>query len=122
LGLTEIQAIHGRAEEMARRREHREQYDVVIARAVAPLPTLVEYMLPFARPSGWCIAMKGAEAQAEAERAQKAIATLGGGAATIEPVTLPGVPDRRALVIIRKVRLTPDRYPRASGAPRRSPL
>ncbi len=122
LGLAGIQAIHGRAEEMARRREHREMYDLVIARAVAPLPTLAEYLLPFARVSGWCIAMKGAEAQVEAERAQKAIATLGGSAPTIEPVVLPGAPDRRALLIIRKIRPTPDRYPRPSGAPRASPL
>lgn len=122
LELAGIRAIHGRAEEMARRPEHREQYDLVIARAVAPLPTLTEYMLPFARVSGWCIAMKGAEAQAEAERAQKAIATLGGSMETIETVALPGAPDRRALIIIRKVRPTPARYPRPSGAPRASPL
>lgn len=122
LGLTGARAIHGRAEEMAHRPEYREQYDVVIARAVAPLPTLVEYMLPFARVAGWCIAMKAAEAQAEAERAQKGIAMLGGGPATIEPVALPGVPDRRALIVIHKIRPTPDRYPRPSGAPRRAPL
>lgn len=122
LGLADIRAIHGRAEEMARQRAYREQYDLVIARAVAPLPTLAEYMLPFARVSGWCIAMKGAEAQAETERAHKAITTLGGGATTVEHVALPSAPDRRALVIIRKARPTPDRFPRASGAPRTSPL
>ena len=122
LGLRDIQAIHGRAEEMARRRERREQYDLVIARAVAPMPTLAEYLLPFARLGGWCIAMKGAEAQTEAERAQKAITTLGGDAAGVEPVALPGAPDRRALIIIRKIRPTPDRYPRPSGAPRAAPL
>ncbi len=122
LGLAGIQAIHGRAEEMARRREYREMYDLVIARAVAPLPTLAEYLLPFAKVSGWCIAMKGAEAEVEAQRAQKAIATLGGSAPSIEPVVLPRLPDRRALILIRKIRPTPNRYPRPSGAPRAAPL
>ena len=122
LGLDGIHAIHGRAEEMAHRRDYREQFGIVLARAVAPLPTLVEYLLPFAKPGGWCIAMKGAESQAEADRAGKAITTLGGGETFIEPVALPGVPDRRALVVIRKARRTPDLYPRQAGAPRSSPL
>ncbi|MCS7060547.1 MAG: 16S rRNA (guanine(527)-N(7))-methyltransferase RsmG [Anaerolineae bacterium] len=122
LGLTQARAVHGRAEEMGRQSEYRERYDVVIARAVAPLPTLVEYLLPFVQVNGWCIAMKGSEAQTEAERARHAIETLGGAAPIIEPVTLPRTTDRRALVIIHKIRRTPARFPRQAGAPRTAPL
>jgi 16S rRNA (guanine527-N7)-methyltransferase len=122
LGLTGIRAIKARAEEAAHLREHRERYDVVVARALAPLPTLVEYLLPFARTGGLCIAMKGSDAQQEAEQARRAIQVLGGALDRIEPVTLPGIPDARALVVIRKVKASPRLYPRQAGAPRSAPL
>ncbi|MCS6774639.1 MAG: 16S rRNA (guanine(527)-N(7))-methyltransferase RsmG [Anaerolineae bacterium] len=121
LGLREVWAIHGRAEELART-ARREQFDVAIARAVAPLPTLVEYLLPLIRVGGLCIAMKGSEAQLELEQAQRAIGVLGGAPEAVRPVQLPDRADRRALVLIRKQRPTPPTYPRPAGAPRRSPL
>jgi 16S rRNA (guanine527-N7)-methyltransferase len=122
LKLTGIRAVKGRAEEAAHQYEHREQYAVVVARALAPLPTLVEYLLPFARVGGLCIAMKGSDAQDEAGKAAKAIRTLGGELERIEPVVLPGVSDQRALVIIRKARPSPAMYPRQAGKPRSAPL
>lgn len=122
LGLAGIQAVHARAEEAAHRDEHRERYPFVVARALAPLPTLVEYLLPFTRVDGWCIAMKGGDATAEVEQARNAIAVLGGERARVEPVALPGIPDQRALVVIHKVKPSPRVYPRQAGKPRSAPL
>jgi 16S rRNA (guanine527-N7)-methyltransferase len=122
LGLRSIRALHGRAEEVAHQTDHRERYDIVTARAVAPLPTLAEYLLPFARPGGVCIAMKGSDAQAEVDRAIGAIDKLGGEVSRVETVNLPGRADRRALIVIAKRRPTPKLYPRQGGAPRKSPL
>ena len=122
LKLEGIRAIKGRAEEAAHQREHREQYTIVVARALAPLPTLVEYLLPFARVGGLCIAMKGSDARDEARQAARAIRTLGGELERVEPVALPGLADQRALVIIRKARPSPALYPRQAGKPRSAPL
>ncbi|MCL4507704.1 MAG: 16S rRNA (guanine(527)-N(7))-methyltransferase RsmG [Chloroflexi bacterium] len=122
LGLQGIRAVKGRAEEAAHQKEHRAVYRVVIARALAPLPTLVEYLLPFARANGVCIAMKGSEAQAEAAQAARAIKLLGGELERVDAVALPGVPDQRALVVIRKVRPSPSLYPRPAGKPRSEPI
>jgi len=122
LDLRDIRAIHARAEEAGQQRDHRERYDVAIARAVAPMPTLAEYLLPLARVGGLCIAMKGREAQREAAEAAAAIATLGGAPAQVQPVSLPSRDDQRALILVRKVAPTPRAYPRPAGAPRRAAL
>jgi 16S rRNA (guanine527-N7)-methyltransferase len=122
LALRDICAEQGRAEEVAHQLAYREQFDVVTARAVAALPTLVEYLLPFAKVGGICIAMKGSDAEAEAAQAEHAIRTLGGKLNRVLPVTLPGLPDKRALIVIDKVAPTPRVYPRQGGMPRSSPL
>jgi 16S rRNA (guanine527-N7)-methyltransferase len=122
LNVHDIRAIQGRAEEVAHQPMHRERYDVVVARAVAPMPTLVEYLLPFARVGGVCIAMKGSDAKAEVEQAAGAIGKLGGALAKIEAATLPDRNDKRALIVIDKTHPTPKLYPRQGGAPRKSPL
>jgi 16S rRNA (guanine527-N7)-methyltransferase len=122
LGLKDIRAEQGRAEEVAHQPAYREQFDVVTARAVAALPTLVEYLLPFAKVGGVCIAMKGSDAEAEAAQAENAIRTLGGKLNRVVPVTLPGLPDKRALIVIDKVAPTPPVYPRQGGMPRSAPL
>ncbi len=122
LGLTGIRAEQGRAEEVAHQPAYREQFDVVTARAVAALPTLVEYLLPFAKVGGVCIAMKGSDAEAEAAQAENAIRTLGGRLNRVVPVTLPGLPDKRALIVIDKIAPTPLVYPRQGGMPRSAPL
>lgn len=122
LRLTGIRALHGRAEEAAHQREHRERYDAVVARALAPMRTLLEYLLPFTSVGGCCIAMKGSDAQIETEQAAHAIGVLGGELARVQAVTLPNLPDQRALVVIRKSRNTPRLYPRQAGKPRTAPL
>jgi 16S rRNA (guanine527-N7)-methyltransferase len=122
LKLNNATALHGRAEEAAHQPAHREYYDLVVARAVAPMPTLVEYLLPFAKVGGHVIAMKGSDARAETEQATQAIQTLGGTVEQIEDAALPGRADKRALILIRKVRPTPKLYPRQGGAPRNNPL
>ena len=122
LGLDGIRTVHGRAEEAAHQPAHREHYDVVVARAVAPMQTLAEYLLPFARVGGMVIAMKGGDARVEADQAAAAIEKLGGELMSVKAVALPGRDDKRALVILRKVRPTPKLYPRQAGAPRKNPL
>jgi 16S rRNA (guanine527-N7)-methyltransferase len=122
LELTNIRAIHARSEDFAHQPEHRERYDIVIARAVAPLQTLVEYLLPLTKIGGVCIAMKASSAETETEQARNAIQILGGKLNTIETVSLPDLPDKRALVLIDKISPTPAKYPRPAGAPRKSPL
>jgi 16S rRNA (guanine527-N7)-methyltransferase len=86
------------------------------------MPVLVEYLLPFARVGGCCVAMKGGDAAAEAAQAARAIHTLGGVLNRIEAVSLPGLSDPRALILIDKVRPTPRQYPRQAGKPRSAPL
>ena len=122
LRLSGARALHVRSEDFAQRKIERDHYDVVVARAVAMLPTLVEYMLPFVSVGGLCIAMKGGSAEEEARTAVNAIGQLGGALRTVESVELPGLPDKRALVLIDKVSRTQSRYPRPAGAPRNSPL
>ncbi len=122
LKLQGAHATHGRAEEASHQPAHREHYDIVIARAVAPMQTLAEYLLPFANAGGYVIAMKGSDAQAETNTAESAISKLGGELVRIENVSLPNRDDKRALVVLRKVRPTPKLYPRQGGAPRKDPL
>lgn len=122
LGLKGIDAVHARAEEAGRDPAHRERYDAAIARAVAPLPTLVEYLLPFVRVGGVAVAMKGSDADAEAQAAAGAIHALGGALRSVIPVVLPGLSDQRALIVIAKTAPTPPTYPRQGGKPRSQPL
>ncbi len=122
LQLVGIRALKGRAEELARQPQHREQYDVAVARAVAALPTLMEYLLPFVRLGGVSVAMKGGDAELEVDQARRAITALGGDVARVETFTLPEVHHRRALIVVDKVRPTPGRYPRQAGAPRAKPI
>jgi 16S rRNA (guanine527-N7)-methyltransferase len=122
LGLANARTVQFRAEEAGHLPEHREQYDLVTARAVARLPSLAEYMLPLTRIEGRCIAMKGASALTEAADARQALAVLGGRLAGVEAVTLPGVDEPHYLVVIEKIAPTPSVYPRKPGIPTRKPL
>ena len=122
LGLSEVSFVQGRAEELALRPPHREAYDLVMARAVATLPTLVEYLLPLARRGGRVIAYKGSAAHEEALAAEEAIRLLGGQLRKLIPVEVPGLAETRVIVVIDKVRPTPDAYPRSRGLPRKQPL
>ena len=122
LGLENVEVIHDRVETVARNPEYRQKYRWAIARAVAVLPTLVEYMLPLLRIDGTMIAMKGEDAPAEAHDAEYATSLLGGHFRKLSNITLPGVAEERYLVIIDKTASTPDTYPRRVGIPRKRPL
>jgi 16S rRNA (guanine527-N7)-methyltransferase len=122
LGLSGARALHARADELAHEPQHRAGYDIVTARAVAALPTLAEYLLPFVTVGGLCIAMKGSTAEEEARDAAVAIRMLGGRLRAVQPVSLPGRDDKRALILIDKIAPTQAKYPRPAGAPRNAPL
>ncbi|WP_366923444.1 16S rRNA (guanine(527)-N(7))-methyltransferase RsmG [Metallumcola ferriviriculae] len=122
LDLSGTSVIWGRAEELGQDDNLREQFDVVTARAVAPINVLAEYCLPLAAVGGNCIFMKGPGAQEEVTLAGSAIETLGGGEVRIEKVVLPQILHQRCLVIIKKVKSTPRGYPRRPGIPSKRPL
>ncbi|MCR5701536.1 MAG: 16S rRNA (guanine(527)-N(7))-methyltransferase RsmG [Lachnospiraceae bacterium] len=122
LGLTGIEAIHGRAEEMARNKSHRESYDICVSRAVANLSTLSEYCLPFVKTGGMFISYKSSEIEEELNNAGKAITTLGGKLTAVKKVDLPGSDIQRSFVIINKEKNTPKVYPRKAGTATRNPL
>ncbi len=122
LGLQNAIAIKGRAEELAHDPDHRERYDLALARAVAELPVVVEYTLPFCKVGGWVVAQKGEAGAAEAWTAGRAITLLGGELRRVVPVHLPGLPEERSLVVIGKVSPTPPTYPRRPGIPSKRPL
>jgi 16S rRNA (guanine527-N7)-methyltransferase len=122
LGLEPIEVIKTRAEDIGQDKNHRESYDVAVARAVANLNILSEYLLPLVKIGGTVLAQKGETAHAEAQSAEKAIKLLGGKLKQIIPVELPGVADERYLVLIDKVHATPQGYPRKAGIPAKTPL
>lgn len=122
LGLEGVEVLHARAERVGREPRHRERYDWALARAVAEMRILAEYLLPLVRVGGYALAQKGEQAPAEVQRAEQALALLGGEVERLEPVALPGVAEERYLVVVRKVAATPDRYPRREGMPAKRPL
>ena len=122
LQLAAVQVINARAEDAGRMEEHREQYDLAVARAVADLPALVEYLLPLARIGGLALAQKSKEAERETQRAAAAIAALGGRWREVTPVVVPGLNEARYLVIIEKIEGTPEKYPRLAGVPGKKPI
>ncbi len=122
LGLTNAQVVSGRAEELAHQADWREQFDLVVARAVAPMATLAELCLPFCRVGGRFIAPKKLGIADEIAAAGEAIRRLGGVLAFPIIVRLPIHGDERQLVVVDKVRPTPRAYPRRPGVPAKSPL
>ncbi len=122
LRLTHALAIHGRAETFGRDPAFREQFDLVLARGVARLNTLVEYLLPFARVGGWVLAYKGPQAPEELREAFRAIEVLGGYVERAAPVVVPGLAEGRFAILIRKVARTPAPYPRERGQPQKRPI
>ncbi len=121
LDLRDVTVVTARAEVVGRDPRHREQYDVVTARAVAELAILAEYCLPFCAIGGRVLAPKGSDVDDEVARARVAIARLGGQLLNVEPVDIPGV-EPRTLVVIAKIAPTPPAYPRAVGVPVKRPL
>lgn len=122
LGLSDIVCVHARAEEAARQKQYREKFDAVVSRAVARLPILAEYDLPFVRVGGFFAAMKGAKYEEEAEEAKKAVKLLGGGEPVLREIKLPGLEDKRGIIYIRKEKRTPSVYPRKAGTPEKNPI
>jgi 16S rRNA (guanine527-N7)-methyltransferase len=122
LGLEGVQVLQERAETLGQMPEHRQQYDWALARAVAVMNVLVEYLLPLARIGGSALALKGESAPAEAHAAEHATRLLGGHLRKLIPITLPGVVEDRYLVVIDKVAATPNTYPRRVGVPSKHPL
>ena len=122
LELTDGTVIHGRAEELGRRPAHREQYDWALARAVAEMPTLAEYLLPLVRVGGAVLAQKGEGAAAEVHGAAAAMMRLGGRVRRLVPVELRGLAETRYLVVVDKVAATSEKFPRRPGVPAKRPL
>jgi 16S rRNA (guanine527-N7)-methyltransferase len=122
LNLDNIVVLQARAEAIGQMLGHREKYDWALARAVAIMPVLAEYLLPLVQVGGKVLAMKGEDAPAEVQSASHAIQILGGHLQRLIPVTLPGVAEIRHLVVIDKVSATPGKYPRREGIPSKRPL
>lgn len=121
LGLKGVKTLHSRAEDGGRDKKYREKYDIATARAVAALPVLCEYCLPFVKVGGLFLAMKG-HSEDEVKESSKAITLLGGTIEKIDEFVLPGTDMNRSVVVIRKLRHTPPQYPRQAGKPTKSPL
>lgn len=122
LGLQEVDVVQGRAEEMGNSTSYRGQFDVVTARAVAALNTLVEYLLPLVRRGGMAVIYKGVSAPQEFADARKAIELLGGETIRLAPVEVPFLEEQRHILLIKKIKPTPERFPRGQGLPRKKPL
>jgi len=122
LKLYNVFVVNARAEDVGRDPDHREYYDVAVARAVAALPVLAEYLLPLVKVGGVAIAQKSKDLAEEIERAETAILLLGGLDAEVKPISVPGLPDERNLIVIDKLAATPDEYPRRVGVPAKSPI
>ena len=121
LGLEEIDTLHARAEEAGANPLYRESFDVSVARAVANLPVLLEYCLPLVKTGGIFIAMKGSSIE-ELDASKKAVQLLGGEIEEVRELILPFSDIRRNIVIVRKLRQTPTKYPRKPGKPAKEPL
>jgi 16S rRNA (guanine527-N7)-methyltransferase len=122
LGLTDVEAIHGRAEDLGQNPVYRERFTLVVSRAVARLNILSELALPFVAPGGYFAAYKGPDAPGELEEALGALSQLGGTVETLWPYALPHGLGQRTLVLIKKTGLTPVRFPRKAGMPEKRPL
>ncbi len=122
LHLDHVDVLTLRAEDVGRLPNHRAQYDWALARAVASLPILTEYLIPLLKIGGNMLAQKGESAHAEAQASENALKLLGAEIQKIEKITLPGVADERFLVLINKKAATPALYPRTVGIPAKKPL
>lgn len=120
--ISDVEFVHSRAEDGGQSPLYREKYDVAIARAVANMSTLSEYLLPFVKVGGYFIAMKGPLADEELANAKKAIATLGGEITEVAEVDVPFTDLHHRIVVVKKVKTTPKGYPRKAGTPSKKPL
>lgn len=121
LELKDIEGIHTRAEDLANNLEYRECFDIAVSRAVSNMTTLVEYLIPFVKIGGLVICMKGPNYEEELERSKRAINLLGGEIENIEKFNINNELERN-IILIRKIKSTPKKYPRGQGRPLREPL
>jgi 16S rRNA (guanine527-N7)-methyltransferase len=122
LKLEAVDVVTARAEEVGQMPAQRESYDWAVARAVAKLPVLAEYLLPLVQVGGKMLAQKGHNGPVEVHVAEKAFRLLGGRMRSLLPVALPGVAEERYLVVVDKVAATPPQFPRKPGFPAKQPL
>lgn len=122
LGLSNIQTVHGRAEDMAHNKHFREKYDLVVARAVTNMSALSEYCIPFVRTGGRFVAYKASDCSEEVNQAANAIKLLGGSIQDIVRCKIPDTDIERAFVCVDKVKTSSQKYPRKAGLPTKLPL
>jgi len=122
LNLERVEVIKARAEDVGCMPEHRECYQWAVARAVADMRVVMEYLLPLLRVGGTALALKGERGPMEAHSADRAMRLLGGHLKQVIPVSLPGIVEDRYLIIVEKAAATPPKYPRKSGTPTKHPL
>lgn len=122
LKLETVEVLQTRVEELGLNRSHRERYDWVVARAVAGMPVLAEYLLPLVRVGGAMLAQKGESGPAEVQTAERAFQLLGGRVRKLLKINLPGIVEDRYLVVVDKTAATPPGYPRRVGLPLKKPL
>jgi 16S rRNA (guanine527-N7)-methyltransferase len=122
LELKAVQVVHDRVERVGHQPEHRATYDWALARAVASMPVLVEYLLPLLRLGGRAVIQKGETGLAESHTAEGALRILGGRVDQLIPIELPTVVEKRYLVVVTKIAATPDKYPRRPGIPAKRSL
>ena len=122
LNLRDVKLIHGRAEDFGQNKEHRENYDICVSRAVAPLNVLSEYCIPFVKVGGYFAAYKSDNISREIADSDNAIKKLGGKIKEVKEICLPGTDIVRKIVIIEKNRPTDSKYPRKAGKPSKEPL
>ena len=122
LKLENVETIHCRAEELGKNKQYREKFDYATSRAVANLSTLSEYLMPFVKLNGKCIFMKIIEVEEELEKAKKAIKTLGGKIEKVDKFEIPESDLGRSIIIVKKEKITPSKFPRKPGTPAKEPL
>ena len=122
LGLEDIETLHGRAEDFARKEGYREGFDLCVSRAVANLSTLSEYCLPYVKKGGQFIPYKSGDIDEELANAKKAVSILGGNVKEVVKFELPGTEIGRSFVVIDKVKNTGKKFPRKAGLPSKEPL
>lgn len=121
LGLN-AEAVHGRAEDAAKLPEFRDAFDAATARAVAEMNVLAEWLLPFVKPEGRMLALKGPSAEEELERARNALAQLNAEKIAVHPAPVPGRDWDHKIIEIKKIAPTPERFPRRAGVAEKKPL
>ena len=122
MGLSNVTCIHSRAEDLAKDKDFRESFDLVVSRAVADTVVLSEYCIPFVKEEGFFVAYKSGEVIDEIERAKSGIGLLGGDLSEVIKFDLQGTDIARSFIVIKKVASTPDTYPRRAGVPSKKPL